>query len=168
MNVKVEKRVKILTEKWVKTIDKSVLKGRLDETELSSIIDGVKLKRQYIIKLYYDVTSFEKILIKPKIGEIKIVLGSVVQGNENQPGNLADGTNVAAVITRKAYGESENTIHIYIPPDRKTKTKNIKQQPMVLCDQKCVDEKFVCQHIEYRKDILFCEYDPPKEVEKHA
>ena len=152
----------------LKFILKEKTQGCLNEAELSSIIDGVKLKRQYIIKLYFEVTSFERILIKPKMGESKIVLGSVVQGDENQSGKLTDCGSVAAVITRKTYVESENTIHIYIPPGRKTKAKKSKQQPMVLCDQKCVDEKFICEHIEYRKDILFCDFAPPKEVEKHA
>lgn len=152
----------------LKFILKEKTQGRLNDVELSSIIDGVKLKRQYIIKLYVDVGSFEKILIQPKMGENKTVLGSVVLGSEKQTGKLKDTTKVAAVITRKPYAVSENAIHIYIPPGRKTKAKNSKQQPMVLCDQKCVDEKFICEHIEYRKDILFCEFDPPKEVENHA
>ena len=152
----------------LKFILKEKTQGRLNDAELSSIIDGVKLKRQYIIKLYFDVSSFEKILVQPKMGENKTVLGSVVLGGEKQTGKLKDATKVAAVITRKPYAVSENTIHIYIPPGRKTKAKNSKQQPMVLCDQKCVDEKFICEHIEYRKDILFCDFAPPKEVEKHA
>ena len=152
----------------LKFILKEKTQSRLNDAELSSIIDGVKLKRQYIIKLYFDLASFEAILVKPKMGDIKAVLGSVVLANEVQTGKLKDSTKVAAVITRQPYVESENTIHIYIPPSRKTKAKKSKQTLMVLCDQKCVDEKFICEHIEYRKDMLFCDFNPPKEGEKHA
>ena len=95
----------------LKFILKEKTQGCLNEAELSSIIDGVKLKRQYIIKLYFDLASFEAILVKPKMGDIKAVLGSVVLANEVQTGKLKDSTKVAAVITRQPYVESENTIH---------------------------------------------------------
>ena len=147
---------------------KEKTKGCLNDAEVASIIDGVKLKCQYIIKLHFSVASFEEILVKPKMGDGKVIVGSAVFANERHAGSLKERTSVAAVIIRKPYSDTENTIHIYIPPGRTTRGRKSKQEPMILCDQKCVDEKFICHHIEYRKDQIFCEFDPPKEVNKHA
>ena len=38
--------------------------------------------------------------------------------------------------------------------------------PKVLCQQNCVDEKYICHHMEYNENYIFCTFNPPKEVKK--
>lgn len=52
---------------------KNVLKAKtreyLTEDELNAIIDAVKVKRQYQVKMYFDKESFKNTLIYPKLGK---------------------------------------------------------------------------------------------------
>ncbi len=154
--------------KKLKFILKEKTKNCLTDAELTSIIDNVKLKCQYIIQMHFNVESFEKILVKPKMGNVKIVLGTVVFADGGSSGTLKDKTKVAAIIIKKSYTDADGIIHIYVPPGSRAKRSQSMQEPMVLCDQNCVDELSICPHIEYRPDILFCELQPPKEVKNHA
>lgn len=154
--------------KKLKFILKEKTKNCLTDEELTSIIDNVKLKCQYIIQMHFSVESFEKILVAPTMGSVKVILGSVFLRDNGEAGSLKDQTKVAAVITKKPYADTDGIIHIYVPPSRKAKRKKSMREPMVLCDQNCVDELFICQHIEYRPNILFCGLQPPEEVKNHA
>ena len=140
----------------------------LTEEEMQTIINSLKLKCQYLIQMHFSAESFEKILVKPKMGDVKIILGAVILAENGLPGALQDKNRVAAIMIKKPYTDTDSVIHIYVPPSRKAKGKKSMQEPMVLCDQKCADELFICHHIEYRPDILFCELQPPKEVKNYA
>ena len=151
---------------------KNVLKAKtreyLTEDELNAVIDAVKVKRQYQVKMYFDKESFKNTLIYPKLGKAEVVLGNAVIGDKIGDGRLVDEKQPTVVIVRRSNCSPENQIHIFVPKQRMVKELEDETAPMILCDRECVDEKFICSHIECEKNFVFCEFFPPiKEVE-HA
>ena len=151
---------------------KNVLKAKtrdyLTEGELDTVIGAVKVKRQYQVKLYFDEESFKNTLIYPKLGKAEVVLGEAVIGDKNGVGRLVDEGQPTVVIVRKRNCSPENQIHIFVPKQRTEKTVEDENAPMILCDRECVDEKFICSHIECERNFVFCEFFPPVEEVEHA
>lgn len=97
-----------------------------------------------------------------------MVLGNAVIGDKIGDGRLVDEKQPTVVIVRRSNCSPENQIHIFVPKQRMVKELEDETAPMILCDRECVDEKFICSHIECEKNFVFCEFFPPiKEVE-HA
>ena len=145
----------------LKFILKEKTQGLLNDVELDEIIGKVRLERQYGIKLYFETETFEKALILPKTTFIEVVLGIIEFDEKMGVRRLVNKDNPSAVIVRFE-------IHIYIPKNRRPKGKQDEDTAMVLCGQNCVDEKHICQYVEYRESCLFCSLNPPKEGKRHA
>ncbi len=154
-----------LTEKQKRQKLKFILKektqGYLTEPELNEIIEKVKLGRQYGIKLYFEADDFENALILPKTTIVEVVLGTITLDEKTGVRRLVNKEKVSAVIVRCE-------MYVYIPKNRRPKGKKDKKTAMVLCGQNCVDEKYICQHVEYGENVLFCSFNPPKEGRNHA
>ena len=145
----------------LKFILKEKTQGLLSDAELSEIISKVKLGRQYGIKLYFETEDFESALILPKTTLVEVVLGTIAFNEKTGIRRLVNKENPSAVIVKYE-------MYIYIPKNRRPKGKKDKKTGMVLCGQNCVDEKYICQHVEYSESCLFCSFNPPKEGISHA
>lgn len=98
---------------------RSKTRDRLLTAELEDIILSASLKRQYEICVYYSTEEFQSVLALPHGVRGRTVLGQVLAGTPEQPGNLYSAERAAAIITREtANPDGMNRIHIFIPPDR--------------------------------------------------
>ena len=152
----------------LKFILKEKTQGYLNDTELSAIIEKIKVNRQYGIKLYFDANAFENALILPQTSSCEVVLGALEIEEKTGKRRLKNQEQPLAVIVRNAYEGGECNLHIYIPNDRRPKGKKRKDMAMVLCQQNCVDDKYICHHVEYSEKYIFCALNPPKEERKNA
>jgi len=114
---------------------KNVLKSKtcylLNDDELETILNTIEVKKQYRVKLYFTTAEFRKILVCPRSGDIKVVLGCVCVGRFFA-GKVKDDTMPAVIIVNDSNKHSENQLHIYIPKQRvKEKTKE-ERMPSIL------------------------------------
>ena len=152
----------------LKFILKETTQGYLKDEELVEIIEKVKLNRQYIIKLYLGVEDFETAAFSPKIWNCEVVLGTVEIDANTGVRLVLNKEQPAALVIRPTYEGGDCKLHIYIPKDRRPKGKKRQDLPKVLCQQNCVDEKYICQHVEYREDSLFCAFSSYQEGRSNA
>ena len=151
----------------LKFILKNATQGCLNDAELNLILEKIKFNRQYGIKLYYDVSSYENALIVPQASLVEVVLGSVALDEKTGVRKLVNADMPVAIIIRRAC-ESDCNLHVYIPKCRRPKLKKGKETPKVLCQQNCVGEKYICHHMEYNENSIFCTFNPPKEVKNNV
>ena len=165
-------KFKDLSEKQKRQKLKFILKektqGYLNDTELGEIIEKIKINRQYGIKLYFEAITFENALILPKTSLCEVVLGNIAVNEKTGEKRLKNKEEPSAVIVRNAYEGGECKLYVYIPQNRRPKGKKRTNEPMVLCEQNCVDDKYICHHVEYSENCIFCAFNPPKGVKKHA
>ena len=152
----------------LKFILKEKTQGYLADEEVGAIIEKIKINRQYGIKLYFDITAFENSLILPQTSQCEVVLGLIEVERNTGKRRIKNQEQPSAVIVRKAYEGSECNLHVYIPKNRRPKGKRRKDMDMVLCEKNCVDDKYICHHIEYREKYIFCALNPPKEERKNV
>ena len=112
--------------------------------------------------------AFENALILPKTSQCEVVLGKIAVNEKTGEKRLKKKEEASAVIVRNAYEGGECKLHVYIPQNRRPKGKKRNNEPMVLCEQNCVDDKYICHHVEYSESCIFCAFNPPKGVKKHA
>lgn len=93
--------------------------NRLLDYELEDIILSAPIKRQYEIRVYYSAGDFKSVLALPDGVRGRTVLGQVIAGSTEHPGDLYCTERAAAVITKEtANPDGINQIHIFIPPER--------------------------------------------------
>ena len=140
----------------LKYVLKSRTDGYLTDVELETVINSVKLSRQYAIKLYFDANEFEKQLTLPKMCTGEVILGLAILGTKGEQGKLLDKTQPAVVLRFVRKSSLEHQILIFIPEGRK-KMEQKSEQAMVLCNGECVGEKIICDHIIYTEKMLYCD-----------
>ena len=152
----------------LRNVLKSKTRDYLTEEELDVVLNAVKVKRQYQVRLHFDAESFKNTLVYPKLGKAEVVLGKAYIGSNLGSGGLEDEKQPSVVIVRKRNCSPENQIHIFVPKQRTQERTEGETAPMILCDRECVDDKFICSHIECDKNYVFCEFFPPVEEVEHA
>lgn len=91
----------------------------LTEQELRDILISTPLKRQYRIHVYFSEDAFRSKLALPAGIRGRTILGQVMAGTRENPGDLYCTERAAAILTRQiANPEGANEIHIFIPPVR--------------------------------------------------
>ena len=98
---------------------KSKTAGHLLDSELEDIVLSAPLKKQYAIRVYYDANEFKDVLVLPHGVHGRTVLGQVLAGTQDQPGDIYCTERAAAVITKELTNpDGISQIHIFIPPER--------------------------------------------------
>lgn len=110
----------VLSDNERQTKLKSVIRNktgnRLNSYETESILLGVRLNRQYEIRVYENTKDFRSILTLSHGYKGKTVFGQALSGTDGCPGELYDESRAAAVIVNNvADVDGLNRIHIYIP-----------------------------------------------------
>lgn len=91
----------------------------LTDQELWDILISTPLKRQYKISVYFNEDTFRNKLALPSDMHGRTILGQVMAGTRDNPGDLYCTERAAAILTRQvAKPEGINEIHIYVPPVR--------------------------------------------------
>lgn len=149
-----------LEEKKKKAKLKNVLKKRIGEyltnPELEKVMDAVKFNRQYVIKLFFKKEDCEKMLTLPKMCGGELVLGSATLGVNGKAGELFNSNEPVVAIVWIRAKAVKNQIRVFIPESRK-KAKYKSPSVLLLCDGECVAEKFICEHIVYGEEELYCD-----------
>ena len=145
----------------LKTVLKSKTRNYLTGKELETVVEAVKLTRQYAIKLYFDVIDFNKAIKSPKVCGGEFILGKLQGGTLNE---IKDVEIPAVAIVRSRNGFIENQLLIFVPKQRQHRIAKKQEKSMVLCVQDCIREKYICEHIVYGEKSLYCGLEHPKEV----
>ena len=145
----------------LKTVLKSKTRNYLTGKELETVVEAVKLTRQYAIKLYFDVIDFNKAIKSPKVCGGEFVLGKLQGETLNE---IKDVEKPAVAIVRSRNGFIENQLLIFVPKQRQHRIAKKQEKSMVLCVQDCIREKYICEHIVYGEKSLYCGLEHPKEV----
>lgn len=91
----------------------------LTEQELRDIVISTPLRRQYRIHVYFSEDIFKGKLTLPTGMRGRTILGQVMTGTPENPGELYCNDCAAAIFTRQiANPEGANELHIFIPPMR--------------------------------------------------
>lgn len=152
-------------KKKLKNVLKSRTRGYLTESELETVMQSVKVNRQYAIKLFFKAEEFRRTLTLPKMCGGEIILGSARLGLRGKIGALQDETQPVVAIVRIRTKTLENQIRIFIPENRTKKSGSDAVLPMVLCDGQCMAEKKICEHIKYGRKVLYCDLVAEKEAQ---
>lgn len=145
----------------LKTVLKSKTRNYLTGKELETVVEAVKLTRQYAIKLYFDVIDFNKAIKSPKVCGGEFILGKLQGETLNE---IKDVEKPAVAIVRSRNGFIENQLLIFVPKQRQHRIAKKQEKSMVLCVQDCIREKYICEHIVYGEKSLYCGLEHPKEV----
>ena len=145
----------------LKTVLKSKTRNYLTGKELETVVEAVKLTRQYAIKLYFDVIDFNKAIKSPKVCGGEFILGKLQGETLNE---IKDVEKPAVAIVRSRNGFIENQLLIFVPKQRQHRIAKKQEKSMVLCVQDCIREKYICEHIVYGEKSLYCGLENPKEV----
>lgn len=149
----------------LKTVLKSKTRNFLTGKELETVMDAVKVSRQYAIKLYFDAMDFNKAIKSPKVCGGEFILGET-QGGGALLNEIKDVEIPAVAIVRSRNGFIENQLLIFVPKRRQRRIAKKQEKSMVLCVQDCVREKYICEHIVYGEKSLYCGLEHPKEVNR--
>ena len=145
----------------LKTVLKSKTRNYLTGKELETVVEAVKLTRQYAIKLYFNVIDFNKAIKSPKVCGGEFILGKLQGETLNE---IKDVEKPAVAIVRSRNGFIENQLLIFVPKQRQHRIAKKQEKSMVLCVQDCIREKYICEHIVYGEKSLYCGLEHPKEV----
>ena len=149
----------------LKTVLKSKTHNYLTGKELETVMEAVKVSKQYAIKLYFDVMDFNKAITSPKVCAGEFILGKTQR--EGKPLNeVIDDETPAVAIVRSRNGVIENQLLIFVPKQRQRRIAKKQEKSMVLCVQDCVREKHICEHIVYGEQSLYCGLEHPKGVNR--
>lgn len=148
----------------LKTVLKSKTRNYLTGKEVEAVVNAVKVSRQYAIKLFFDTTDFNKAIKSPKVCGGEYILGLSQRGGKALD-EICCGEMPAVAIVRSRCGMIENQLLIFVPYNRQRRVSKKQEAAMVLCVQDCVREKYICEHIVYGKECLYCGLEPPKEVQ---
>ena len=149
-----------LEERKRKAKLKGILKKRLgaylSNVELETVLNAVKLSRQYAIKLFFKKEDFLQTLTLPKTCKGEIILGSADFGVDGKVGFLKNDLEPVVAIVWIRSKTVKNQIRVFIPENRR-KARYKTPSVSILCDGECVAEKRICEHIVYGEQELYCE-----------